>query len=40
LPQGPALSAEGISLITWPVMGTKAQTGSFCFSTLPQVMLA
>lgn len=40
LPRGPALSADGLSLITWRVIGTKAQTGSFCFSALRQGMLA
>jgi hypothetical protein len=32
--------ADGLSLITWRVIGTKAQTDSFCFSALRQVMLA
>jgi hypothetical protein len=40
LPRCQALSADGLSLITWRVIGTKAQTGSFCFSALRQVMLA
>ena len=32
--------ADGLSLITCRVIGTKAQTDSFCFSVLRQVMLA